>query len=157
MSRHHSPVSIEQINQRLAALSVQTRDDYLQKNPGSLVLVAGDLGPTGGFLYPAGELTLAEMTDIFREQVRGQLAAGVDLFMIETMMDLAEVRSAVLAVQSECDLPVLASLTFADNGRTLAAVRSGMPADLGRFRGRCLRNQLLLRSAKAWRADSAAA
>ncbi|HAL74747.1 MAG TPA: hypothetical protein DCM45_06630 [Clostridiales bacterium] len=120
MARHHASENIEQVNRQLAALSVQIRDRFRQENPDRLVLVAGDLGPTGSFLYPAGDLTLGEMTDIFREQVLGQLAGGVDLFLIETMMDLAEVRSAVMAVQSECDLPILASLTFAENGRTLA-------------------------------------
>jgi len=120
MARHLPLGNIEQINRQLAAISVLTRDSFLQDNPDRLVLVAGDLGPTGSFLYPAGDLTLSELTDIFREQVRGQLAGGVDLFMIETMMDLAEVRAAVMAVQAECDLPVLASLTFAENGRTLA-------------------------------------
>ncbi len=52
------------------------------------------------------------MITIYREQVRGLLDAGVDLFVIETMMDLAEARAAVLAVKAECDLPVLASLTL---------------------------------------------
>lgn len=112
--------NIEQINQQLAAISVQTRNNYLKGNSDRPILVAGDIGPTGSFLYPAGDLTLNEMTDIFREQIRGQLAGGIDLFMIETMMDLAEVRAAVLAIQAECDLPVMASLTFAENGRTLA-------------------------------------
>ena len=54
-----------------------------------------------------------------RQQVEGLLQADVDLFIIETMFDLAQVRAAVLAIQSVCDLPIMASLTFEENGRTL--------------------------------------
>jgi 5-methyltetrahydrofolate--homocysteine methyltransferase len=111
---------VEEINRRLAMISITVRDKYRLVNPDCSVFVAGDLAPTGHFLFPAGDLTLDELIAIYREQVRGLLAAGVDLFVIETMMDLAETRAAVLAIQAECDLPVLASLTYEANGRTLA-------------------------------------
>ena len=121
MARHKIDGSgIEQINRLLAEVSVHARDSFCRTLPERQVMVAGDIGPTGHFLYPAGDLSLSELIEIFREQIRGLLAGGVDLFVIETMMDLAEVRAAVLAIQAECDLPVLASLTFAENGRTLA-------------------------------------
>jgi hypothetical protein len=53
-------------------------------------LVAGDLAPTGEFLAPAGNLTFDQLVEIYREQVRGLLVAGVDLFIAETMLDLAQ-------------------------------------------------------------------
>lgn len=120
MTRHGlDSTGVERINRQLAEVSVAARDAFCRQHAGRQVLVAGDIGPTGSFLYPAGDLSLSELINIFREQVRGLLAGGVDLFVLETMMDLAEVRAAVLAVQCECSLPVLASLTFAENGHTL--------------------------------------
>lgn len=118
----HYPLTedVESFNGRLAAISTAVRDQFRRSDPQRTFLVAGEMGPTGRFLFPAGDLSLAELIDIYREQVRGQLAAGVDLFVVETMMDLAETRAAVLAVQAECDLPVMATLTYTDNGRTLS-------------------------------------
>lgn len=120
LSHYQLSDEVEAFNGRLAAISTAVRDQFRQSDPARTFLVAGEMGPTGRFLFPAGDLSLAELIEIYREQVRGQLAAGVDLFVIETMMDLAETRAAVLAVQAECDLPVMASLTYTDNGRTLS-------------------------------------
>ncbi len=110
---------VEIVNRELAAISCKVRDDLISAvhKP---VYVAGDIGPTGQFLFPSGELSFNEMVDIFREQVRGLLAGGVDLFIIETMLDLSEVRAVVTAIHSECDLPIISSLTFESNGRTLS-------------------------------------
>ena len=121
LSRHFGKdADVSGINQKLAAISIAVRDRVNQHNSSIPCLVAGDVGPTGRFLFPAGDMSLEEMVDLYREQVRGLLAAGVDLFVVETMIDLAETRAAVLAIQSECDLPILASLTFSENGHTLS-------------------------------------
>ncbi|MDW7656166.1 MAG: homocysteine S-methyltransferase family protein [Bacillota bacterium] len=116
----HNDDKIAQLNERLAALSIQTRDAFVRSHPGRTVLIAGDLAPTGHFLRPAGDLDFDDLVDIYRRQVIGQIAAGVDLFVVETMMDLAQTRAAVLAVRQECDLPVMVSMTVAENGKTLA-------------------------------------
>ncbi len=121
LAAHHlNPDETVDINRRLSAVSVSVRDQWRKDHPESPVWVAGDLAPTGLFLSPAGDLAFDDLVDIYREQVRAQLAAGVDLFVAETMMDLAQTRAAVLAVQAECDLPVMTSLTFEANGRTLS-------------------------------------
>lgn len=111
---------VAQLNERLAALSIQTRDAFIHSHPGQTVLIAGDLAPTGQFLQPAGDLGFDDLVGIYQQQVAGQIAAGVDLFVVETMMDLAQTRAALLAVRQACDLPVMVSLTVAENGRTLA-------------------------------------
>ncbi|MDD4496498.1 MAG: homocysteine S-methyltransferase family protein, partial [Eubacteriales bacterium] len=49
----------------------------------------------------------------------GLLEGGVDFFFIETMIDLQETRAAVLAVKESCNLPVCASMTFGEDGRTV--------------------------------------
>lgn len=121
LTRHlGQDIDVGAINRRLAEITISLRDGHRMAKPGQPFFVAGDIGPTGHFLYPVGDLSLDDMITIYREQVRGLLDAGVDLFVIETMMDLAEARAAVLAVKAECDLPVLASLTFAENGHTLS-------------------------------------
>ncbi len=79
---------------------------------GRKVYVAGDMGPCGHFVKPLGDITPEELYVAFREQVRGLVAGGVDLLLLETQFDLAETRIAVAAIRAECDLPVLASMTF---------------------------------------------
>lgn len=80
--------------------------------------VAGDIGPIGALLRPLGTLSFDEAYDLFAEEVRAGVAAGVDLFIIETMTDLAEIKAAVLACRENSDLPVFATMTFEEDGRT---------------------------------------
>ena len=80
--------------------------------------VAGDIGPIGALLRPMGTLSFDEAYDIFAEEVRAAVAAGVDLFIIETMTDLLEVKAAVLACKENSELPVFATMTFEEDGRT---------------------------------------
>ncbi|MCG9967101.1 homocysteine S-methyltransferase family protein [Pelotomaculum terephthalicicum JT] len=86
---------------------------------GARCLVAGDLAPTGKFVEPFGDAGFNEIVDVYKEQVQGLLAGGVDLFVIETMIDLQETRAAVLAIKETCDLPVIASMTFDTGAKTL--------------------------------------
>lgn len=109
-----------EINTQLAAISCAVRDRFMRDNPEEVVLVAGDLAPTGKFLAPAGDLSFIELIAIYQEQVDGLLQAGVDLFVIETMMDLAQVRAAILAIRQRTDLPIIATVTLEENSRTLA-------------------------------------
>lgn len=81
--------------------------------------VAGDLTMTGQLLYPVGTLQLEELIAVYKEQVHALVAAGVDLLVVETMMSLQECRAAVLAVRETCDLPLMVTLTFAGDGRTM--------------------------------------
>ncbi len=82
-------------------------------------LVAGDMGSTGKFIKPLGDMTFEECVNIYKEQVKGLLEGGVDLFIVETMLDIQEARAALLAVKESCDLPVIVSMTFDENRRTL--------------------------------------
>ena len=85
------------------------------------VYIAGDMTMTGEQLYPMGTLSFEELVDVYKEQVRALVAAGVDLFVVETMMSLQECRGAVLAIKETCgdELPVMVTLTFQEDGRTL--------------------------------------
>ena len=80
--------------------------------------VAGDIGPLGVLLEPLGTCTFEEAYDLFAEQVDAVRAAGCDLVLIETMADLREAKAALLAARERCDLPVFATMTFGEDGRT---------------------------------------
>lgn len=86
---------------------------------GGRAYVAGDMTMTGRQLYPMGDLSFDELVQIYKEQAQALYEAGADLFIVETMMSLQETRACVLAIKDVCDLPVMASLTFEKDGRTL--------------------------------------
>ncbi|HEX3931827.1 MAG TPA: homocysteine S-methyltransferase family protein [Nocardioides sp.] len=90
------------------------------------VLVAGDLGPTGELLAPLGGLEHDDARALFEEQLRGLREGGIDVVIVETMSDLAEVRAAVEAAQRVVPgVPVIATLSFDTNLRTMMGVRPG--------------------------------
>lgn len=91
-------------------------------------LVAGDIGPTGALLEPLGALTFDEAFDIFSEQVRAAEAAGCDLIVVETMADLLEAKAAVLAAVESTTLPVFATMTFGEDGRTFLGTTPAIAA-----------------------------
>ena len=82
-------------------------------------LVAGDIGPTGHFVQPFGDLPFEDSVALFREQAQGLLEGGVDLFVIETMMDIQEARAALIAVREISDLFCMVTMTYETHGRTL--------------------------------------
>lgn len=111
LSEYGAANRLEEINQKLVALSRQAA--------GEECLVAGNLTMTGRSLAPVGDMDFEELVDCYKEQVRAIAAAGVDLFVIETMMSIQECRAAVLAVKETTDLPVFVTITLESNGRTL--------------------------------------
>ncbi|MBQ3912980.1 MAG: homocysteine S-methyltransferase family protein [Lachnospiraceae bacterium] len=80
--------------------------------------VAQDIGPTGKMLKPLGDFEFDAAYELFKEQVIAGCEAGTDLFIIETMTDLLEMKAAVLAVKENSDLPVIATLSYEKNCRT---------------------------------------
>ncbi len=83
------------------------------------VYVAGDLTMTGEQLKPMGKMELEDLIDIYKEQICLLQEAGADLLVVETMMSLAEARAALIAAKEVCELPVMVTMTFEANGRTL--------------------------------------
>ena len=88
---------------------------------GREVAVAIDLGPLGELLEPMGTLSFEDAYDAFREVIQAGCDLA-DLIVIETMTDLYEVKAAVLAATETCDLPVVVTMTFEENGRTFTGV-----------------------------------
>ncbi len=110
---------MESINRELVKLSKQAVKESGIAGIGRRVYIAGDLTMTGEQLYPIGTLGFEELVEVYKEQISCILMEGVDLFVIETMMSLKECRAALLAVKETCDLPVMVTMTFNDNMRTL--------------------------------------
>ena len=86
------------------------------KESGKQAYVAQDLGPLGKLLKPYGDLEFETAYDLYKEQVIAGKNAGADLILIETMGDLYEIKSAVLAAKENTDLPVLVSMIFDEKG-----------------------------------------
>ena len=101
---------------KLRALGLENRLDELIEKGVALAREAGnfallDIGPTGEFLRPAGNIGLEEMIQVFRACAQAGARAGADGVIIETMADAGECRAAVIAAK-ETGLPVIASMTF---------------------------------------------
>ena len=85
---------------------------------GEEAYVAGSMGPSGVELEPWGDTSLQEVRESFREQAQIMTAAGVDLFILETIQDIREMEQAVAALRSVSDLPVIAMMTVREDGKT---------------------------------------
>ena len=81
-------------------------------------VVALDIGPIGEMLEPSGTLTFDKAYELFKEVLVAGEKAGADLIAFETFTDLAELRIAILAAKENTSLPILATMTFEETGRT---------------------------------------
>jgi methionine synthase I (cobalamin-dependent)/5,10-methylenetetrahydrofolate reductase len=86
------------------------------------VYVAGAIGPLGIRVEPWGKTGVDEAEDIFREQAKGLVEGGVDLFILETFRDVNEIGAAIRAVRSVCNLPIVAQITTEEDGNSLDGV-----------------------------------
>lgn len=97
-------------NHRLVALTKEIANGRL---------VAGDMSPTGLFIEPFGEASFDDLISIYSQQAEALNHAGVDLFVIETMLSLTDVRAAVFACQ-KYDKPIYVTITVNERGKTLS-------------------------------------
>jgi methionine synthase I (cobalamin-dependent)/5,10-methylenetetrahydrofolate reductase len=133
LAKHGLESRVRDINFRAARLARDAREIH-----GHPVFVAGAVGPTGRMLATIGDVRPQEVRAALREQVEALLEGGVDLIILETFPDIAELREAILAVKESCDLPVIAQVTFQRDGRTyggeppdeVANVASSLGADV---------------------------
>src|SRR5690348_11850222 len=106
---------VREINVRAVKLAREAREIA-----GLPVFVAGAVGPTGRPLQAPDEQRLSELRTIFREQIEALQTGGVDLLILETFSSLAELRQAVLAAQEAGGLPIVAQMSFYEDGHTLS-------------------------------------
>ncbi len=103
---------------------------------GTDVLVALDVGSLGRMLRPTGDLPIDEAYEMFREIMLA--GRGANFIVLETMTDLMEIKTALLAAKENTDLPVVCTMTFEKNLRTftgctvasMALTLVGMGADV---------------------------
>ncbi len=81
--------------------------------------VAGSIGPTGKFIAPLGDLDFDDAYKIFYEQAQALAEAGADFLIIETCIDIQEMRVALLAAKDACNLPIICQLSYSEDGRTV--------------------------------------
>ncbi len=112
-------VKLNQYGERDAARVNRELALLARRAGGDGVLIGGDIGPTGRFVRPFGDLAFEEAVSIYKEQVRGLLEGGVDLFTIETMIDIQETRAALIAVKELTDAFTSVTMTYETYGRTL--------------------------------------
>lgn len=99
--------------------------------------VSLDIGSLGQLLKPYGQLEFEDAVEAFAKIVRIGAAAGADLVSIETMNDCLETKAALLTVKENCDLPVIVTDAFDENGQlmtganpsAMTAMLEGMGAD----------------------------
>jgi homocysteine S-methyltransferase len=93
--------------------------EIARKAAGDAVYVAGAIGPLGIRIEPYGPTALDEAREYFREQAEALRDGGVDLFILETMSNIAEVEQGVAAIRDICSLPVIAQMTIGTDNRTI--------------------------------------
>jgi len=93
--------------------------EVARKAAGDSVYVAGAIGPLGIRIEPYGPTALEEAREFFREQATALRDGGVDLFILETMSNIAEIEQGLLAIREVCTLPVIAQMTIGNDGLTI--------------------------------------
>lgn len=112
LTAHEWADSLERINREGVRLAREAA-------AGEIVFVAGAIGPLGALVKPYGHLTMVQVREIFEEQARALLGAGVDLILLETFTSHLEAAEAVRAVRGLSDeIPIVAEMTFLADGRT---------------------------------------
>lgn len=92
--------------------------EIAKRAAGEKALVAVDIGPTGHLLEPYGDLTYEQAYTRFREQAVLGEKFGAELAVVETMSDINELKAAVNAVSENTKLPIFATMTFRNDGKT---------------------------------------
>jgi 5-methyltetrahydrofolate--homocysteine methyltransferase len=123
---HNAQDRVEELNVLAAQIARKVAD-----NSGRTVVVAGSIGPTGEIMEPIGPLTFDQAKEAFAEQARALAKGGADVMWIETMSSPEEVRAAVEGVAT-VGLPVVCTVSFDTNGRTMMGVSPSDFAELER-------------------------
>ena len=133
LSQHGLADRVRDINRQGGKIAKEARDIF-----GRAFFIAGSVGPLGRPMAPFGRVTPAEARTAFRAQIDALVEGGVDILILETFADLSELLEAVSAAREACDLPLVAQVTFTEDGRTryghspaeVVAALEGAGADL---------------------------
>ncbi|MCC6623252.1 MAG: bifunctional homocysteine S-methyltransferase/methylenetetrahydrofolate reductase [Deltaproteobacteria bacterium] len=122
LARYDLGDKFETINRRAAELALEVA--------GNKAWVAGSIGPSSVMPGVVADDELDEIKTLFREQAAILASAGVDVIMLETFRLLSEMKVAIEAVKSVCDLPIIAQLAFDAETRTADGADPGRAAEL---------------------------
>jgi methionine synthase I (cobalamin-dependent) len=125
---HQAQARVAELNERAALIARAEAD-----RAGRVVLVAGSIGPTGEILQPLGPLSPDAAREAFEEQAAALKRGGVDLLWLETMSSIEETEAAVAGARTT-GLPIVATLSFDTNGRTMMGITPFELAGLHRRR-----------------------
>lgn len=101
--------------EEIAAAAVQN----VRAACGDKVKVAGDMGPTGKFIKPIGDLSFDETCENYYRLAKALAQAGADCLIIETIIDIQEMKAALIAAKEAASLPVICQMTYSEDGRTI--------------------------------------
>jgi 5-methyltetrahydrofolate--homocysteine methyltransferase len=124
---HKAEGRVAELNEQAARLARAEAD-----RSGRVVLVGGSVGPTGEILEPLGPLSQGAAVEAFAEQAGALARGGADLIWIETMSSVEETEAAVAGARTT-SLPVVATLSFDTNGRTMMGITPSEMADYARL------------------------
>ena len=116
LARHGLQSKVRDINFAAVKLAREAREIS-----GEPIFIAGAIGPIGQQLEPIGRVSIEQATAAFEEQIAAVLEGGADLLVLETFTNLPELLAAVSAAKRTSDLPIVAQMTFAEDGLTLSA------------------------------------
>ncbi len=116
-------LAMHNLQDRMAELN-RVGVEIAKEVAGDQVLVAGSIGPTGELLFPLGTLEYEAARDAFAAQAQAMIDGGVDLFIVETMSDLQEVKAAINGIRSVSgdQRPIVTTMTFETRGYTMMGV-----------------------------------
>ena len=115
LEQHGLTEYVAEINRKAVEIAREA-----QRMTGQHVWIAGTVGPLGKPLAPLGSISRSHAREAFREQIQALVEAGVDLLMLETFTGLSEIQEAIAAANSVSDIPIVALLTFTEEGITPA-------------------------------------
>lgn len=118
LTHHGFEDKLFDINRTAANLAREVADKK-KKELGKHIFVAGSVGPLGKPLEPIGKIKHEEARAYFTEQIQILADGGVDLIMIETISDIEEAKEAVTAARKVTSLPIVAQMSFTEDGKTL--------------------------------------
>lgn len=107
-----SNYTVEEIVTQAVKLALKAKEDFKDAK------VVLDIGSTGKILKPIGDTSFEEIYEVFKEQVVAGEKAGCDVVLFETFTDLYELKAAILAAKENTNLPIFATMSFEENGRT---------------------------------------
>lgn len=122
-SMQKADLSVEETVQGAVAAAKEAKNDYSDR------YIALNLGPTGKMMEPYGQHPYHSAYDYFKLQIDSAYT-DVDLFVIETISDVTEMKAAIQACRDTCDKPILAAMTFTAKEKTWLGVTLDQWADL---------------------------